>query len=348
MGLDGLQDRIDWRRLPPACTVVGVRQLGAAVRQSVHSTTRCAAQGPGCGQSPVAPEEDSTAHGAREAAEAVPSTTRDDAAVGRDSAVPKSSLEKPCEVGEVAEAQHEYVEFIFKVARSSLDGDNKLGTGGARRPDGTLSGQAYDPRPLPPSMSKPNVQIVRAASPGGIPPWLMAAIQEAAIRLGTIAVEEYALPVAKKLWREKLSPAARRRNAERPPAPSADEPVLGFKEPPAAEVVVSLEVIEPDEAEPGTEIVASTVVKMTRDEAQWHADAARAAFEEFLRHAGALRNARIVDDEAIGGLTSGRHALDAFETRSLDVGKPGATEGDEEQVPEPIPLPIEDRRNEPG
>ena len=247
----------------------------------------------------------------------------------------------------MADAQPDYVELIFKVARSSLDGDNKVGTGGARRPDGTLSGQAYDPRPLPPSMSKPNVQVVRAASPGGIPPWLMAAIQEAAIRLGTIAVEEYALPAAKKLWREKLSPAARKRMAEEP-APSADEPVLSSTEPPSAQVVVSLEVTEPEEAEPGTEIDPSTVVNMTRDEAQWHADAARAAFEEFLRHAGALRNARILDDEAIAELTAGRHALDASETRSLDVGKPGANEADEGQVPEPIPLPLEDWRDEQG
>lgn len=247
----------------------------------------------------------------------------------------------------MADAQPDYVELIFKVTRSSLDGDNKLGTGGARRPDGTLSGQAYDPRPLPPSMSKPNVQIVRAASPGGIPPWLIAAIQEAAIRLGTIAVEEYAVPAAKKLWREKLSPAARKRRAEGP-APSADDPVLGPTEPPSAEVVVSLEVTEPEEAEPWTEIDPSRAVNLTRDEAQWHADAARAAFEEFLRHAGALRNARIVNDEAIVELTAGRRALDASKARSLDVGKPGANDADEGQGPEPIPLPLEDRRDEQG
>lgn len=245
----------------------------------------------------------------------------------------------------MVDAQPDYVELIFKVARSSLDGENKVGTGGARRPDGTLSGQAYDPRPLPPSMSKPNVQVVRSTSPGGIPPWLMAAIQEAAIRLGTIAVEEYALPTAKKLWRDKLSPAARKRRAEEP-APSADEPALTSTEPPSAEVVVSLEVTEPEEAEPGTEIDPSTVVNMTRDEAQWHADAARAAFEVFLRHAGALRSARVVDDEAIAQLTAGRRALDASETRSLDVGKPGSTEADDGQAPEPIRLPVEDRRDE--
>ncbi|WP_156242687.1 hypothetical protein [Microbacterium oryzae] len=248
----------------------------------------------------------------------------------------------------MAEAQPDYEEFIFKVARSSLDGDNKVGTGGARRSDGTLSGQAYDPRPLPPSMSKPNVQVVRAASSGGVPPWLMAAVQEVAIRLGTVAVavavEEYALPAAKKLWREKLSPTARKRKVE-VPAPSAVEPVLSSTEPRAAEVVVSLEVNEPEEEE-GTEIHTWTVVNMTHDEAQWHADAARAAFEELLRHAGALRNARIVDDEGIAELAAGRHALDASETRSRDAGESGATEADEEQVAEPIPMPIEDRRDE--
>lgn len=247
--------------------------------------------------------------------------------------------------GELTEAQPDYVEFIFKVARSSLDGDNKAGAGGARRPNGTLSGQAYDPRPLPPSMSKPNVQVVRASSPGGIPPWLMAAIQEAAIRLGTIAVEGYALPAAKKLWREKLSPAVRKSRAEEPPS-SAGEPVSSSSETPSAEVAVSLEVAEPEEAEPETEIDPSTVVDMTRDKAQWHADAARAAFEEFLRHAGALRNARIVDDEAIAELTAGRHALGSSETRSFDVVKPGANGTDEGQAPEPIPLPIEDRDDE--
>lgn len=114
----------------------------------------------------------------------------------------------------MADAQPDYVEFIFKVSRSSLEGENKVGTGGARRPGGTLSGQAYDPRPLPPSMSEPSVHIVRAAARGGISPWLMAAIQEAAVRLGTIAVKDYAVPAAKKLWRERLGPAARKKRAE--------------------------------------------------------------------------------------------------------------------------------------
>lgn len=245
----------------------------------------------------------------------------------------------------MADAQPDYVEFIFKVSRSSLEGENKVGTGGARRPGGTLSGQAYDPRPLPPSMSEPSVHIVRAAARGGIPPWLMAAIQEAAVRLGTIAVEDYAVPAAKKLWRERLSPAARKKRAEQA-ASHTGERVNSSSETPSTEVVVSLEVTEAEGAESGTDINPSTVVDMTRDEAQWHADAARAAFEEFLRHAGALRNARILDDGAIAELTAGRHSLDSPESRSLDGVKAEASETAERRAPEPVHLPVEIRDDE--
>ena len=71
--------------------------------------------------------------------------------------------------GEKADAQPDYVELIFKVARSSLDCDNKVGTDGTRRPDGTLSGQTYDPRPPPPSMSKPNGQVMGSTKPSADP-----------------------------------------------------------------------------------------------------------------------------------------------------------------------------------
>lgn len=230
----------------------------------------------------------------------------------------------------------EFMEFIFKVDVESLGGENKVGTGGARRPDGTLSGQAYDPRPIPPQPGKPNVQIIRAGS-GGVPPWVMGVIEQVAVRLGTLVIEEYAVPAATKLWNEKLSPAARKRRAQA----QAETPVPEEEsqdEPARTEIVVALEETEAEASE-STDVDVSSQVTMSREEAQWHADTARAAFEVFMEHASALRNARIIDDEGVAELTVARDAVAGSESPPLERGADGTPAHEAEAVPLPVENP---------
>jgi hypothetical protein len=193
-----------------------------------------------------------------------------------------------------------FVEFIFKVPVASLQGDNKVGTGGVRGADGKMAAQAYDPRPIPQSERAPNLQVGRTVG-AGVPPWLAGAIEQAAVRLGALVIEEYAIPAARRLWSEKLSPSARKRRLQQQTDRAGDA-----SERP--EVIVALEVSEPEVVDQSDGAVLAPLVHMSREQAQRHAEAARAAFEVFVEHASALRSARIVDDEALVELTRAKAA----------------------------------------
>jgi len=240
----------------------------------------------------------------------------------------------------------DFVEFVFKVPVTTKQGvdvsGNAVGTGGRRRPDGKIAAQAYDPRPLTNAeKGAPSVRLVQPTSGAGIPPWVISAVEQVAVRLGNLVIEEYAIPAAKKLWREKLSPSSRqRRSRVEPEAPAAADDT-----PDVAETLLVLS--EPEDISASTEIDAAPEdfrIEMSREEAQQHADAARAAFEVFVEHASALRNARIVDDEGLAALTAPREKLERSGSRTLEA----SVSTSDEASPDLIELRIPMAREEPN
>jgi len=81
---------------------------------------------------------------------------------------------------------------------------------------------------------------------------------------------------------------------------------------------------------------------MSREEAQQHADAARAAFEVFVEHASALRNAHIVDDDGLAELTAPREKLERSGSRALEASGSTSDEASHGLIELHIPLAREE------
>lgn len=93
---------------------------------------------------------------------------------------------------------------------------------------------------------------------------------------------------------------------------------------------------------PSVDPAASLYSVDRRKEAQQHADASRAAFEVFVEHASALRNARIVDDDGLAELTAPREKLERGGSRALEASDSTSDEAPHDLIELHIPLAREE------
>lgn len=198
-------------------------------------------------------------------------------------------------------ASPEFIEFLVKVPTHGKDGrdlsGDRLGPGGRRRPDGTLSAQAYDFR----RVQRKGAGSASATGPG-LPPWAISLIEQALATVGTMLVEEVVVPAGKKLWQQKVAPAVSRRRSTPSQAPRSET-----APPPYSAVAHSTAdgCSEQDRAATAElDPLPATVppITMSPEEAQEHFDEARRAYESFVKHASALRNAQVVADEDLTAL----------------------------------------------
>lgn len=187
----------------------------------------------------------------------------------------------------MADADDDYISVEGKVPRRDRDGNEitstDLGTGGARRDDGTLAALAYDLRPQP-----------DGGDPGGDRGGLSPEMQQWLRRVGWVVLEEIVIPVAREVAPHvKVRLQARYRGfIERRGAGDADGGEATEPTPPHGKASIGPAEALPESREaPNQTQVAMTAAEWEEGFRAW---VAATAIEEALREM--LANARIEAD----------------------------------------------------
>ncbi|GLK17324.1 hypothetical protein [Herbiconiux flava] len=187
-----------------------------------------------------------------------------------------------------------------------------LGTGGTRRPGGTLSSQVRDLREVGDDALARLDAPVSSTSPS----FAKELGRQLLFNIADQLAREVVIPGSKKVWNERVAPAIGQKwktwRAKQVPSDESD----------SVEVSEG-EWVDVDWSEPAAEIEAidRPTIVLSRQEAQWRIAEARRAARELAQHLAVLRASGVVDDLDVLSLLVGDGALEMTATASSKAGQ---------------------------